>query len=378
MKRLLTAFLALALMPAAVSVVAGPIPKAPSVSGESHVLMDARSGRVLAAKEADRRMAPASLTKIMTAYVVYAALADESISLGDEVRISEAVWRMGGSQMFLEVGTTATVDELLDGLVVQSGNDAALALAEHTAGSESAFVEQMNHHVRRLGLENTHFENPEGLSSEQHYSSARDLAIMTRALINDFPERYKRYSKREFTYNNIRQYNRNELLWSNSEVDGVKTGYTAEAGYCLVASAERDGMRLISVVLGAPSEDRRAADSRALLSWGFRFFETHRLYAAGETLEEARIWKGAQDRIGLGLASPLHVTIPRGEYDSLEAEMSLPGRLEAPLQEGSRVGTVQVTLDGETVTSADLVALQTVERGSFLQQMTDTVLQWFE
>lgn len=378
MKRLLAVFLLAGVLPATMPVLAGPIPDAPSISGDSYILMDARTGRVLAAMEPDRRMAPASLTKIMTAYVVYDALADGAIALDDAVEISEAAWRMGGSQMFLEVGTMATVDQLLDGLVVQSGNDAALALAEHAAGSEPAFVEQMNHHAREMGLENTHFENPEGLTSETHYSSARDLAITARALINDFPDHYKRYSKREFTYNNIRQYNRNELLWSDSGVDGVKTGYTSEAGYCLVASAEREGMRLISVVLGAPSEDRRAADSRALLSWGFRFFETHRLYAAGETLEEARIWKGSREMIELGLASDLHVTIPRGEYDNLRAEMSLPKRLEAPLQEGREVGTVEVMLDEETVATADLVTLESVDHGNFLQRIADTVLQWFE
>lgn len=378
MKRLLAALLGLTALLAGMSAMAAPIPKAPSISGDSYILMDARTGKVLAAQEPDRRMAPASLTKIMTAYVIYDALTDGAITLDDEVEVSEAAWRMGGSQMFLEVGTIVSVDDLLDGLVVQSGNDAALALAEHAAGSEAAFVEQMNHHARQMGLENTHFENPEGLTSETHYSTARDLATTARALITDFPGHYERYSKREFTYNNIRQYNRNELLWSDSGVDGVKTGYTSEAGYCLVASAEREGMRLISVVLGAPSEDRRASDSRALLSWGFRFFETHRLYAAGETLEEARIWKGAQERIDLGLASDLHVTIPRGEYDNLQAEMSLPKRLEAPLQEGREVGSVQVMLDEETVASAPLVALHSVDRGSFLQRMVDTVLQWFE
>lgn len=377
MKRL-SAFLSFLLLLASVSAVAGPIPKAPSVSGESHVLMDARTGKILAANEPDRRMAPASLTKMMAAYIVYDAIADGVVGLEDEVEISEAAWRMGGSQMFLEIGTVATVDQLLDGLVVQSGNDAAVALAEHVAGSESAFVEQMNHHAQRMGLENTHFENPEGLQSEEHYSSARDLAITAQAIINEFPERYERYAKREFTYNNIRQYNRNDLLWSDPDVDGLKTGYTEQAGYCLVASAERDGMRLISVVMGAPSEDRRAADSRALLSWGFRFFETHKLYAAGEALEEARIWKGAQDQIALGLDTDLYVTIARGEYDNLRAEMSLPKRLEAPMTKGYEVGTVKVVLAEETVASAPLVALDTVERGSLFQRAADTVLQWFD
>lgn len=372
---LLTCVLAvLAATPAA----AVPVPKPPSVSATSYLLMDADTGRVLASHEPDKRMAPASLTKIMTAYVVYQALDSGSISLADEVVISEDAWRMGGSQMFLEVGTTATVDELLDGLVVQSGNDAALALAEHVAGSESAFAEQMNHYVERLGLENTHFVNSEGLQADEHYSTARDVAIMTRALIRDFPGRYQRYSKREFTYNNIRQYNRNELLWSDPDVDGVKTGYTAEAGYCLVTSSQRDGMRLISVVMGAPSEDQRAADSRALLAWGFRFYETHRLYAAGDVLREVRIWEGARDTVPLGLDRDLVVTIPKGEYDNLDASMSFPGRLIAPAQKGDSLGTVSVTLNGEQVAAAPLVALDAVARGSFLQRATDTVIQWFQ
>jgi len=367
-----------ALLFIALSASAGPVPKAPSTSGESSFLMDAHTGRVLAAKNPDRRMAPASLTKLMTAYVVYDALRDGAISLDDSVEISEAAWRMGGSQMFLEVGTTATVDQLLDGLVVQSGNDAAVALAEHTAGSLPAFVEQMNHEAERLGLENTHFLNPEGLPDENHYSSAHDLALIARAIIREFPGHYERYSKREFTYNNIRQYNRNDLLWSDPSVDGLKTGYTEEAGYCLVSSAERDGMRLISVVMGAPSEDQRVSDSRSLLSWGFRFFETHRLYAGGDVLKTTRIWKGAQEQIDLGAANDLYVTIPRGEYDNLEAEVSLPRQLEAPIQEGLAVGTVNVALDGETIAEVPLVTLQSVATGSFLQRMSDTVLQWFE
>ncbi|MDZ7829306.1 MAG: D-alanyl-D-alanine carboxypeptidase family protein [Halofilum sp. (in: g-proteobacteria)] len=378
MKRIASILTLFAFLFAAVTASAGPIPKAPSISGESYFLMDARTGQVLAAQKPDQRMAPASLTKLMTAYVVYGALEDGAISLQDTVEISEAAWRMGGSQMFLEVGTTATVDELLDGLVIQSGNDAAVALAEHTAGSEAAFVEQMNHHADRLGLENTHFMNPEGLPHEDHYSTAHDLALIAQAIIREFPKHYQRYSQREFTYNNIRQYNRNDLLWSDPSVDGLKTGYTEEAGYCLVTSAKRDGMRLISAVLGAPSEDQRVSDSRSLLSWGFRFFETHQLYAAGDVLKTTRIWKGARDQVDLGTESDVLVTIPRGEYDNLKAEVSMPRRLEAPVQEARRVGTVNVTLDGEAVAEVPLVTLQSIARGSFFQRMTDTVLQWFE
>jgi D-alanyl-D-alanine carboxypeptidase (penicillin-binding protein 5/6) len=340
--------------------------------------MDASTGRVLASKQPDKHMGPASLTKLMTAYVVYHALDDGSIALEDEVRVSEKAWRMGGSQMFLEVGTTANVDELLDGLVVQSGNDAAVALAEHVAGSETAFVEQMNHYARELGLENTHFENPEGLSSETHYSSALDVARLSQAIIREFPKHYRRYSKKSFEYNSIEQYNRNDLLWSDPNVDGLKTGYTEEAGYCLATSSKRDGMRLISVVMGSPSEGARAEDSRALLAWGFRFYETHRLYARGEVLKEARIWKGARDQVPLGLADDLVVTIPRGEYEQLEANMSFPGRLVAPARKGESLGTVRVVLNGDAVAEAPLVALEEVPEGSFFQRTLDTVLQWFQ
>ncbi len=362
----------------ALPVMAQPIPKPPSTSGESYILMEAATGKVLAEKNADKRLAPASLTKIMTGYAVYRALDDGSITLDDEVEVSEAAWRMGGSQMFLEVGDKVTVDKLLDGLVVQSGNDAALALAEYVGGSESAFVEQMNFYAEELGLENTRFENPEGLNRETHYSSARDLAKLSRAMIREFPERYERYAKREFTYNDIRQYNRNDLLYATDYVDGIKTGYTSEAGYCLAASGERDGTRLISVVMGEPSENSRESSSRALLSWGNRFYQSHRLYAAGETLKEARIWKGATDQVRLGLSEDLYVTIPKGEYDALEASMTFPGQLVAPAEEGEQLGRVTVKLDGETIAEAPLVALSGVAAGSFFQRATDVVLQWFE
>lgn len=376
MNRLLVCLILLCLTATAAAAPA-PVPKSPSISGEAHVLMAAGTGRVLAAENPDKKLAPASLTKLMTAYVVYKALEDGSIALSDEVPISEAVWRMGGSQMFLEVGTKVTVDQLLDGLVVQSGNDAALALAEHVGGSERAFVEQMNHYAQELGLENTHFVNAEGMSAEEHYSTARDLAKLSRALIREFPERYKRYSKRSFTYNNIQQYNRNDLLWREMGVDGLKTGYTRDAGYCLAASAERDGMRLISVVLNAPSDDKRSADTRALMSWGFRFYRTHQLYAAGEVLKRARIWHGAADEVPLGLENDLLVTIPRDRYDSLDARMSFPGQLVAPAAAGQQLGSVEVVLGDETVAQAPLVALESVAEGSLFQRMADTVLQWF-
>jgi D-alanyl-D-alanine carboxypeptidase (penicillin-binding protein 5/6) len=374
----LTALLALVCLSLAASAQAQPIPDPPATAGESYILMDAASGRVLAAKNPDKRLSPASLTKIMTSYVVYKALASGSVALEDNARVSEAAWKMGGSQMFLEVDKPVTVDKLLDGLVVQSGNDAALALAEHVGGSETAFVQQMNHYADELGLENTHFANPEGLSVEGHYSSARDLAELSRSLIQEFPERYARYAKREFTYNGIRQHNRNELLYSDASVDGLKTGYTEQAGYCLAAAAKRDGMRLISVVMGEPSADKRMADSRALLGWGYRFYESHQLYAAGDVLKQAPIWEGAASEVPLGLTEALHVTVAKGEYENLSASMTFPGRLVAPADKGAELGRVVVTNGDKTVAEAPLVALSAVAQGSLVQRMTDTVLQWFQ
>lgn len=361
-----------------VSVASTPIPKPPSVSTDAHVLMDARTGRILAQKNPDERLPPASLTKIMTAYVVYSALEDGRIALDDEVVVSEAAWRLGGSQMFLEVGDRVLVDQLLDGVVIQSGNDASLTLAEHVAGSEDAFVELMNTYAEEIGMENTRFETPHGLPHEDQYTSARDMAHLAQALIRDFPQHYQRYSRREFTYNDIRQYNRNQLLWSDDTVDGVKTGYTAASGYALVSSAEREEMRLISVVMGAPSVQRRTTDSRAMLNWGFRFYESHRLFARGEAIEEATVWEGIADEVGLGPERDIHVTVPRGEYDNLEAELTFTEDLVAPLSRGDRLGRVVVRLDDEELADVPAVALEDVEEAGFVGRMADRVRQWFD
>lgn len=378
MKRSIVSLCCLVASLVALPAIAGPVPDSPPLASSAHILISAKTGRVLAAEDADKRLAPASLTKVMTAYVVYKALDSGGIALSDEVRISKAVWKMHGSQMFLEVGATPTVEQLLHGLIVQSGNDAALALAEYVGGSAAAFVQMMNYYADQLGMTNTHFANPTGLDAENHYSTARDLATLARAVIRQYPEHYKRYSIKSYTYNNIQQYNRNRLLWTDPSVDGMKTGHTSDAGYCLIASAERDGMRLISVVLNAPTEDQRFSDTRALFAWGYRFFETHRLYAAGETLEEARIWQGAVDRIALGLQHGLLVTIPDGQYDALNAQISYPGQLVAPIKAGERLGTVEVVLEDQTIAKKPLVALESVKEGSFFQRMADVVLQWFQ
>ena len=357
---------------------AAPMPAAPSVSSEGYLVQDYHSGRVLAEKNADQRMEPASITKLMTAYVVFAELQAGRLSVSDEVLISEKAWRMPGSRTFVEVGKRVPVEILLQGMIVQSGNDATVALAEHIAGGEDAFAALMNQQAVRLGLTATHYVNSSGLPDPEHYTTARDIATLTRALIRDFPEYYKYYSQREFAYNGISQYNRNKLLWRDESVDGVKTGHTDSAGYCLVSSAERDGMRLISVVLQDRSEDARAASSQALLNYGFRFFETRKLYAADEALKEARIWKGTQSELPLGLQDDLYATFPRGQYAKLRASANFKPEIVAPADAGEEFGTLNVALDGQVIAERPLVALQPVDEGSWWQQLSDSVVLWFE
>ncbi len=292
--------------------------------------------------------------------------------------ISEKAWKTGGSRTFLEVGTRVPLEVLIKGMIIQSGNDASVALAEHVAGSVESFAGLMNQEARRLGLTNTHFVNPDGLPNPDHYSSARDIAVLTRALIREFPQWYRWYSEREFTYNGIRQRNRNRLLWLDDSVDGVKTGYTAEAGYCLVSSARRGPMRLISVVMGAPSPRARIAASRALLKYGFRFFETRRLYAAGEPVVEVPVWEGASPAVTLGLEEDLLVTVPRDEADALEARPQVPGHLTAPVVEGEPYGSVLVDRKGETLGRRPLVAQRSVARGTLWQRLRGRLMRLFE
>src|SRR5690606_8170982 len=310
------------------------IPAPPEVAASSYILIDAESGRVIMEKNADQPLPPASLTKMMTSYVVEYAAERGKIKYTDPVLISVNAWRTGGSKMFVREGTTVSVEDLLKGIIIQSGNDASVAIAEHIAGSESAFADIMNQHAKVLGMNNTHFVNATGLPAQNHYTSARDLAILAKALITHFPEQYKIYAEKYFTWNDIRQPNRNLLLWRDNTVDGLKTGDTDDAGYCLVASAVRDGMRLISVVLGTTSEEARARETQKLLSYGFRYFETHPLYSAGVSLQDAQVWKGTVDTVSLGLAEPVAVTIPRGQKDKLQATLEIDSLLQAPLSEG--------------------------------------------
>jgi D-alanyl-D-alanine carboxypeptidase (penicillin-binding protein 5/6) len=340
--------------------------------------MDMDSNALLAAKDIEQRLEPASLTKIMTAYAVFSELRNGSISLSDEVLVSEKAWKTPGSRMFIEVDKRVSVDDLLKGMIVQSGNDASVALAEHVAGSEEAFANLMNDHARRLGMQDTNFVNSTGLPDPQHYTTPRDIALVTQAMIREFPERYRMYSIREFTFNDIRQHNRNRLLWRDDAVDGVKTGHTEAAGYCLVSSAKRDGMRLISVVMGTDSENARIEESQSLLNFGFRFYETHRLYGAGDRLTRARVWFGATEEVSLGLADDLYVTIPRRQYDQLDARTELRPDLRAPLAKGDAVGEVVVELEGQTVTRQPLVALAAVPEGGIWRKVVDNVLMLLE
>jgi D-alanyl-D-alanine carboxypeptidase (penicillin-binding protein 5/6) len=355
-----------------------PVPSPPEITATGHILIDFNSGSILSEKNADGRLEPASLTKIMTAYVVMRELREGNITLVDEVPVSEKAWRTPGSRMFIEVDTRVSVEQLLKGMIIQSGNDASVALAEHIAGSEDTFARLMNQHAKRLGMDASNFTNSTGLPHPDHYTTARDIAKVSEATIREFPEYYPWYAERVFTYNGIKQQNRNKLLWRDDSIDGVKTGHTEAAGFCLVTSALRDGMRLTSVVMGTSSENERAKQSLALLNYGFRFFETHRLYGAGEVLHRSRVWKGHKERLSMGLSRDLYITIPRGRYQDLSAGMDIKPKIMAPIAKGSEMGRVTVALEGETVADVPLIALEPIDEGGIVRFVTDSVLLWFE
>lgn len=355
-----------------------PVPAPPVIGARSFLLLDGTTGAELASLEADKRLAPASLTKLMTAYAVFRALADGQINLDDEVTVSEKAWRTLGSRMFIEVGSRVSVQDLLLGMIVQSGNDASVALAEYVAGTEPIFAEVMNQYAAQLGMTSTNFKNATGLPDEDHYSTARDLGILAKTIISEFPEYYKWYSIKEFEYNDIKQPNRNNLLWRDDTVDGMKTGNTDDAGYCLVASAMRDGMRVISVVLGTASAKARIDGSQALINYGFRFFETRLLYRAGESVVQARIWKSAKEITPLGLTEDLYITIPRGTFDNVESVLNMPAILMAPVAHGQPLAELQVSLDGSSLVNEPLRALDDNPSGSLWQRTRDGVSLWFE
>ena len=376
MKKILHTILCMAaLMSFTVANAALPIPAPPDVAAKNYYVVDFSSGKILAEKDPDHQIEPASITKMMTAYVVYKEIEANRLDMEDMIDISEKAWRMGGSRMYLEVNTKVSVHELLKGLIIQSGNDASVALAEHIAGTEDAFVQIMNQYAANLGMQGTNFVNCTGWPDKQHLTTARDIAKLAVAIISEFPEHYSWYSEKEYTYNSIKQYNRNKLLWRDASVDGFKTGHTESAGYCLVSSAIRSDMRIISVVLGTDSKKSRASVSQALLNYGFRFYESHTLYDAEEVLSRPRIWSGEFENLTVGLAENLAITIPRGAYDNLDATMDIDKNIEAPVTKGQQVGLVKVSLDGELLTSMPLVALETINEGSIFQQAKDYIMR---
>jgi D-alanyl-D-alanine carboxypeptidase (penicillin-binding protein 5/6) len=340
--------------------------------------MDVSSGQAIASHNGDERVEPASLTKLMTAYLAFGAIRNKTIALDQVVPVSERASRAGGSRMFIEPNRPVKVEELLNGMIVQSGNDACIALAELIAGSEDVFAQMMNREAARLGMKNTNFMNSTGLSDPKHYSSAQDVALLASALIRDFPDLYRYYSVKEYRYNNITQQNRNRLLWLDPNVDGVKTGHTENAGYCLVASAKRGQRRLLSVVLGTGSDSTRAQESQKLLNFGFQFYDSARLYEKGQTITQLEVWKGSESRLKAGVASDLYITVPKGQADKLKADMISQQPLVAPISPGQRVGTVRVAFDNRPVGEYPVVALQAVPVAGFFGRTWDTVRLWFK
>ena len=351
------------------------IPAPPDLAVNAYLLKDFNSGHVLAAKNNSARIEPASLTKIMTAYLTFKALKSKHLSLQQNLAVSELAWKVEGSKMFIKPNRPVSVDELLHGMIIQSGNDASIALAEGIASSEVQFADMMNQEAQRLGMKNTHYMNATGLPDAQHYTTADDLAILATALIHDFPDQYQRlYSVKEYTYNNITQPNRNRLLWADASVDGMKTGHTESAGYCLISSAKRDGIRRISVLLGAASDAARAAESQKLLNYGFQFFDSKLLYKQGQAIKSLRVWKGKENQVNLTVAEDLYVTVAKGELAKIQAQVTSQPRLVAPIVKGQVIGRVQFTLNGKVVSERPLVAAKNIEAAGVFGRIWDSLL----
>jgi serine-type D-Ala-D-Ala carboxypeptidase (penicillin-binding protein 5/6) len=346
-----------------------PIP--PTINAKAYLLMDAYSGNILASDNVDERVAPASLTKMMTSYVISIALKQGQIHLDDLVTISESAWKTGGSKMFIKVGDKVSVRDLMQGIIVDSGNDACVAIAEYIAGSQESFVRLMNQAAVRLGMNHTHFVDVDGLPDPNHYTTTRDMAILSRALILDFPEDYKWYSQKWFVYNNIKQPNRNRLLWRDPDVDGIKTGHTDDAGYCLAASGQKNGMRLITIVMGAPSDALRAQDSQKLLTYGFSFFESQKIFIANTRLATQRIWFGQRSQLDVGLAHDLYATLPVGHNKTPTTSMTFKPNLKAPIKKGEVVGQIDIVLNDKLVSSAPLIALENLPKGGLWRSLVD-------
>jgi D-alanyl-D-alanine carboxypeptidase (penicillin-binding protein 5/6) len=348
-------------------------PSAPNLDASGYILLDSSSGKVLAQKNADTRVPPASLTKLMSMYIISSALKSGQMTINDKVRISTKAWKTEGSRMFVKVNDEVPAKDLIQGVIVASGNDATVALAEHIAGTEEAFVDLMNTQAKALGMNNSHFMDSTGLPNKDHYSTPRDLAILTQAYIKNFPEDYAYYSEKWVTYNGIRQPNRNRLLWRYQYADGLKTGHTNEAGYCLVASAKKDGMRLVSIVMGEPNDNSRTEDSIRLLTYGFRFFETHKLYDGNTPVTVAQVWKGQESDVPLGVTEDLYVTVPTGQFKRLQTSMDLINPLKAPIVKGQIYGTLNLSINNQVILSKPLIALRDNLAGGFWRRASDSV-----
>jgi D-alanyl-D-alanine carboxypeptidase (penicillin-binding protein 5/6) len=365
------------------TVIAKPLitPSAPTVNAKSFILIDANSGKIIAEKNATEKLPPASLTKMMTLYVISNALHNNQIHLTDKVRVSQDAWRAEGSRMFIKEGDEVAIEDLIKGIIVDSGNDACVAMAEHIGGSEAGFAQIMNQQAKNLGMKDSHFTDSTGLPNPELYTTARDLAILGRALVNNFPEYYPWYQQKWFTYNGIRQPNRNRLLWRNSQVDGIKTGHTNDAGFCLVSSAKRGDMRLLSVLLGAPNDKMRADDSEKLINYGFRFFESHVLFQAAQTIKNVPIYKGQLSTLAVGSKDRVFVTIPSGQFDRINVITKIPTTLQAPLKANEQVGELIIEFDNKPIHRYPLYALQSIASGSCYTRVKDsirlTLKNWF-
>ena len=377
MFRFLSSLLAAVALLTATALADTPIPTAPTVDAKAYILVDYRTSKVLAAQNDSERLEPASLTKLMTAYIVFQDLATGKLKLDEPVVVSEHAWRSEGSRTFIELGKPVSVELLILGMIVQSGNDATIALAERVAGTEETFVQIMNDNAKRLGMAGTHFENSSGLPSPQHYTTAHDMSLLAVAMIRDFPQFYKYYSVREFEHNGIKQQNRNGLLGRDPSVDGLKTGHTDSAGFCLVTSALRDGMRLVSVVLGSSSMKGRENASAALLNYGFTFYDTKLVVKGGTALASSKVWKAARSPVDVGISDDLFVTLPRGQANDIKTSVDLRPRLIAPLQVETAVGQLRVYAGNQTLTTLPVHPLTSVAEGGWWRRLIDTIRLWF-
>ena len=358
-------------------VFSAPIPKAPNPDVGSYILIDYDSGMVIAAKNPDLVLPPASITKIMTSYLAFTELQNKTLDLKDEVLVSKNAWKTGGSKMFIEVGKKIKIDDLLHGIITSSGNDASVAIAEHISGNEETFAIYMNQMADSMGMTNTSYANSTGLPNEDMYTTARDVSLLSRALIKDFPKEYKLYAEKEYVFNKIKQYSRNKLLYLDDSVDGIKTGFTRKAGYCLAASAKRGSRRLISVVLGAKSPDQRTKVSKALLEYGFRFYETHKIFSSNQELIQARVFKGDKYNISLGVIEDTYISVPRRQIKNIKKKFIIDQNLSAPVNQNEAVGYMSIELEGKVITTYKLFAMESIKEGSLYRQTLDSIYRYF-